>query len=298
MNRLEPALESLSVIFGRLDAREVALFLDYDGTLTPIAAQPDLAELPETMRRTLRALAKVCHVAVISGRGLADVRQRVGLDTLAYAGSHGFEIVGPPAAENSPDGGTAPEVQSRGFENISLEKGQEFRVSIERVEAELKLRMGRIEGLVIERKPLGIGVHYRHVADHDLPTLSKHMNSVLDEFRGFSVTAGKKIYDIRPDINWDKGEAVLWMLDQLKRRAAKFSKRVAGIYIGDDTTDEDAFRAIRPEHITIAVQATPHQSAAEFSLKDPDAVQAFLDAILENLSQVGTHPTKRASTTS
>src|SRR5690554_7120571 len=127
MNPLKPAMGALPEILERLSAHQAALFIDYDGTLTPIVANPDLALLSEAVRQTLGALAGVCEVAVVSGRALADVRTRVGLETLAYAGSHGFEIAGPQASAENP-------------EALLLEKGRDFLATIERVEGELRLR--------------------------------------------------------------------------------------------------------------------------------------------------------------
>ncbi|TDP72161.1 trehalose 6-phosphate phosphatase [Bradymonas sediminis] len=274
MNPRKSAVQAIDEIFERIGSREVALFVDYDGTLTPIAPKPHLAELGDAMRQRLRALAGVCDVAVVSGRALADVRARVGLDTVAYAGSHGLEITG---ASRAPSGAHRPAA----FEGLSLEKGRDFMPTIARVESELRLRTGRIEGALVERKPFGVGLHFRQVADQDLPTISKHLDWVLREFPGFRVTAGKKIYDIRPDIDWDKGSAVRWILTYGPNSRGQDP---LAIYIGDDTTDEDAFRALRPDGVTIVVQATPSPSAAEYCLRDTGQVQDFLDALFVKLS--------------
>jgi len=272
MNPLKPAMGALPEILERLSAHQAALFIDYDGTLTPIVANPDLALLSEAVRQTLGALAGVCKVAVVSGRGLADVRARVGLDTLTYVGSHGFEIAAPQATADDPGA-------------MLLEKGQAFLSTIDRVEGELRLRTGRIDGVLLERKPFGIALHYRQVAAHDVPTVTKYMNDVLREHPGLRVTAGKKIYDIRPDIDWDKGTAVRWVLARFQQQRSAGEPAFRAIYLGDDTTDEDAFRALRDGGITIAVQSGARPTAAEYCLSDTRAVQGFLGALLAELSK-------------
>lgn len=87
------AFEYVQEIAGR--SGRVAVFLDYDGTLTPIVSQPEDAWLSDSMQQTLRELARQAPVAILSGRDLDDVRRRVNLDGIVYAGSHGFDIAGP-----------------------------------------------------------------------------------------------------------------------------------------------------------------------------------------------------------
>lgn len=277
MNPLKPAMGALPDILARLSAHQVALFLDFDGTLTPIVANPDRAELGEPVRQTLRALAGVCRVTVVSGRALADVRARVALDTLAYVGSHGFEIAAPQATADDP-------------EAMLLQKGEKFLGTIDRVEDELRLRTGRIDGVLLERKPFGIALHYRQVADHNVPTVTKYMYAILREHPGLRVTAGKKIYDIRPDIEWDKGTAVRWLLERFQQQRSAGAPAFRAIYLGDDTTDEDAFRALDDDGVTIVVQSSPRPSAADYCLSDPRAVQRFLDALLAELRKTYASP--------
>src|SRR6266481_8099410 len=87
------ALEHVQEIAGR--SHRVAVFLDYDGTLTPIVGRPENAWLSDSMRQTLRELAVRARVAILSGRDLDDVRRRVDIDSIVYGGSHGFDIAGP-----------------------------------------------------------------------------------------------------------------------------------------------------------------------------------------------------------
>ena len=92
---LPSALQRVNDIYGRLAGRTMAVFLDYDGTLTPIVRRPEDAELSQSMRQIIGRLAEHCPVAIVSGRDLQDVRSVVGVDRLYYAGSHGFDIDGP-----------------------------------------------------------------------------------------------------------------------------------------------------------------------------------------------------------
>jgi trehalose-phosphatase len=233
MSDLKEAMASVDEIFERLVGREPALFLDYDGTLAPIAPKPELAQISERMRQTIAELAGLLDVAVISGRGLQDVRERVGVAAIAYAGSHGFEIAGPAAESDS---------ETQSGQDASIEKGREFLPAIEYAETELRLRTGPIDGVIVERKPFSVAVHYRQVADQDVPTVLKRVDQVLAECPSLRVTTGKKIFDLQPDIDWDKGKAVEWLLDWLHAARGPDAQRPLPIYIGDDVTDEHALR--------------------------------------------------------
>jgi trehalose 6-phosphate phosphatase len=250
MKMLPSALEHVSEIAG--GNRHLAVFLDYDGTLTPIVSQPEKALLSDSMRQTLQALATRASVAILSGRDLDDIRNRVAIDGIVYAGSHGFDIAGP-----------------RGLQR---QEGTEFLPALDVAEKELRERLADSAGTLIERKRFSIAVHYRKVMESDFPKLERAVSEVAARHRELRRIDGKKVYELLPDIDWDKGKAVLWLLETLGLERAD----VRPIYIGDDQTDEDAFRALGQFGVGILVTEKPRHTAASYSLKDPREVDRFL----------------------
>lgn len=252
---LDPHLGVLPCLRGQ----RLAVFLDYDGTLTPIVARPDLAVMPEVMRETVRALAEHCPVAIVSGRDRVDVQQLVGLETLYYAGSHGFDIVGPHGAP------------------IQHRVGDAFIPALDRAEADLHRRLEPIDGALIERKVFSIAVHVRHVADDRASEAEAHIDAVLTQEAGLRKGHGKKVFELQPAIDWHKGRAVLWLLSALGLE----DPSTTPLYLGDDVTDEDAFEALsRTGHgLGILVAETARPTAAQFILRDPEEVRQFLQQL-------------------
>lgn len=257
---LNNALHSFDTIAERLAGRKPAVFLDYDGTLTPIVARPELALLSDAMRQILRRLSARCTVAIVSGRDLADVRRLVGLDGLVYAGSHGFDIAGPEGLR------------------IEHERSADFTAAVERAATTLKPLLASLPGALVEPKRYAVAVHYRLVDPSEVPRVEAAVDGVLASVPGLRKTRGKMVFELRPDFDWDKGKAVLWLLDALKLTGPD----VLPFYVGDDETDEDAFRALRADGVTIFV-GTPAATAAQYWLADPDEVAAFLSRLAQVL---------------
>jgi trehalose 6-phosphate phosphatase len=251
-------LTDLTWVSSRLAGRRPALFLDYDGTLTPIVERPEDALLSPDTRRTLRDAARVMPVALVSGRDLADVRKLVGIPEIIYAGSHGLDIEGPGLRLELPQGVDAPG---------DLEKSAE----------DLAKLLAPIPGARLERKRFAVAVHYRQVADEDLGRVESVVDLVQARFSGLRKTGGKKVFELRPDIDWDKGRAIRWLLSRL----GLDSPDVLPIYIGDDLTDEDAFEALRGRGTAILVSEQPQPSAASYRLNDTDQVAALLRHLVE-----------------
>ena len=244
------ALEHVQDIAG--GNRQLAVFLDYDGTLTPIVSHPEKALLSDSTRQTLQALAMQAWVAILSGRDLDDVRQRVAIDGIVYAGSHGFDIAGPG--------------------RLRRQEAIEFLPALDVAEKELREKLAGIAGALIERKRFSIATHYRKVNENDFPKLERAVSEVVAQHRELRRMEGKKVYELLPRTDWDKGKAVLWLLERLglERAGAR------PIYIGDDRTDEDAFRALQQRGVGIVVSEEPRATAANYSLKDPTEVERFL----------------------
>ena len=254
---LPNALDRTAEIRTRLAGKRPAVFLDYDGTLTPIVARPDLAVLSDAMRALVRTLAERCTVAIISGRDRADVERMVGLDDLVYAGSHGFDIAGP--------GGLRKE----------HERATAYLPALDRAEERLRRDLAGIAGALVERKKFAIAVHYRLVAEKDIERIAHSVESVAAAIPDLRRTTGKKVFELRPRIDWDKGKAVLWLLAAL----GLDGKDVLPFYLGDDDTDEDAFAALAGRGLGILVTDVPHPTAAAYVLADTDEVGRFLDSL-------------------
>lgn len=246
----------------RFEGKKLALFLDYDGTLSEIAPRPELATLGEKMREALKRVAEVWPTHIVSGRGRTDVEDLVGLKNLYYAGSHGFDIKGPAGS------------------GVDFEKDPEPAGMIDALHEELTEKTAHIEGALVENKRFSCAVHYRQVADKDVPELEKIVDETLK--KGNRVTklkkaGGKKVFEIRPNIDWDKGKALAWLRSEL----GLDGEEVVPLYIGDDVTDEDAFRELKGQGIGILVTDVPRDTAAEYALQNVDEVRLFLNKLAE-----------------
>jgi trehalose-phosphatase len=247
---LPSALDHLPEIIPQGRKRQLAIFLDYDGTLTPIVSRPEQATLSISTRQVLRELADLMPVAIMSGRDLDDVRRLVDIDGIVYAGSHGFDIAGP-----------------RG---LRKQVATEFLSIIDLAEKELEEKLACIPGALVERKRFSIAAHYRNVAGSDISKVEQTVNKVAAHHSELRRIDNKKVYELQPNIDWNKGKAVLWLLQALELDG------VFPIYIGDDLTDEDVFRALKERGAAIVVNKQPRLTAARYALKDPVEVERFL----------------------
>lgn len=229
------------------------LLLDYDGTLTPIVKKPELATISPNMKKALKSVATRHKVAIVSGRSLADVKKLVGLNGLYYVGNHGLEISGPGVKL----------VQSRAVSTRS---------TITQLCRKLRAALRGVKGAIVEDKGLTASVHYRLVKQK-----KKRLKSVVGKITkpylssgAIKITHGKKVINIIPNIDWDKGKAALWILSAVDPK-----RRLTPIYMGDDRTDEDAFLAIK-RGITILISEKRKKSHAKFFLRNVGEVKTFL----------------------
>ena len=264
--RLPSALERQPEWAGRLAGCRPAVFLDYDGTLTPIVNDPDAANLAPETRDTVGRLAGLCPVAVVSGRDLADVRRHVDLEGITYAGSHGFDILAPDGARHQHEAGTAA------------------LPALDRAEHVLRTAVEGIAGARLERKRFAAAVHFREVeGEASVGELERAVDRVAESEPTLVRTAGKKVLELRPAAAWDKGAAVLWILREL----GLDHEDVVPIYLGDDLTDEDAFREIRSIGIGIVVAPGGRKTIARYALADPSEVREFLTRVADFLDPAG-----------
>ena len=254
-DRRPAALGEWNQVVERLADREVALFLDYDGTLTPIVSRPEDAVLSPERRDVLRHVAETFTTAIISGRGRDDVQELVGLRELAFAGSHGFDIVGPNGAA------------------VGHQVAEWVEPAMAEIVGRLQADLAGIEGALLEPKRYSVAVHYRLVADEDFAGVERLVDDIVAADDRLKKAHGKKVFEIRPDIDWDKGKALLFLLEALGLDRPD----VVPIYIGDDVTDEDAFRELVDRGIGFLVSETPRPTKAHFWLQAPWEVYALFD---------------------
>lgn len=257
---LPSALGADGSVERRLTGRKAAVFLDYDGVLTPIVDRPEDAVMSEDMRTTVRELATRCPVCIITGRDRVVAQQLMGVDDLVVAGSHGFDIW-------TPQQGSITDDRVSGYLDL-----------ITKVTDRLRDDVGSIPGVRIEPKRASVAVHYRLVAPEDRDRVAKSVQILLAEHPDeVALTPGKMVYEIKPNVDWDKGKAVLNLIDVLG-----LGDDVMPLYLGDDITDEDAFRALRDRGIGIFVgraddpEVSDRETAAQFLLESVDEVQRFL----------------------
>ncbi|WP_326545360.1 trehalose-phosphatase [Mycolicibacterium sp. ND9-15] len=257
------ALQSYSQIAPLADMRQPAVLLDFDGTISEIVNDPDAAKLVPEAGEVLKSLAALCPVAVISGRSLEDIRSRVGVPGIWYAGSHGFEMVDPDGSLHRNDAGA-----------------QAIHTLDEATE-ELRNRLAGVDGLVVENKRFSVAVHYRNVAPELVDGVVAAVRTAGQRHK-LRVSGGRKVIELRPDVDWDTGKTLEWILDQIDG-----TRPLLPIYIGDDLTDEDAFDAVRHKGIGVAVrnaESGDRPSAARFALENPNVVCRFLDRLTDQLA--------------
>lgn len=249
-----PLFQSRTTEIGEwMDAAEgLTLGLDFDGTLAAIGADPEETEIHPDSRAAVEQLADHPNVSVtvISGRELSDVVERVGIDGIDYAGNHGLEMRIDGEMEVHPDAVAA-------------------RSAIDKLCADIRAELDHVPGCFVEEKGVTASVHFRQ-------TPEEHVEEVIATVEALSeasdeeihVVAGKQIREIRPDVDWDKGRVV----SRLDERAPEGWQTM---YVGDDTTDEDAFRAVQPSGVGILVG--DRETDADYRVEGHEQVPSLLE---------------------
>jgi trehalose 6-phosphate phosphatase len=248
-------------------------FLDYDGTLTPIVSRPDLALLSPEARKVLIRLRDCPQVliAIISGRAMEDLYGMIGIPGITYVGNHGLEIRNP-----------------AGIHKKMLSTGR--RKEMKQIQATLKANLGPLPGILFEDKESILSVHYRLVARENQVKVSREMEEFIKKWgKGWMVSRGKMVYEIRPRADFHKGKAVRELLKNAS------PSRLLPFYFGDDQTDEDAFRFLKGRGITVFVGPPDSPSEAEYFLQNPDEVLEFLRWIA-GMFPVGNSPPGKTET--
>eukprot|EP00887_Chlorella_sp_A99_P006904 scaffold2.g6904.t1 len=324
------ALQHFDVLAAAAAGKLVAVFLDYDGTLTPIVSNPDAAFMPEQARDAVRRVAELFPTAIVSGRGREKVEAFVQLRQLFYAGSHGMDIVGPrppPGSSSSSsgrssaasahggagagasglaDGGGAPceggacggaddgdgeakepEEEEEEVEveeaadagKFTFQAAAQFEPLVNAVYRQLEGAVARFPGASVEHNKFCVSVHFRNCAPEDYPGVLAATEGVAGAHAQLHITRGRKVLEVRPQVDWDKGAALAHLLESM---GLADPARVYALYIGDDRTDEDAFRVLAERGLGagILVSTRVKPTAGRWTLREPAEVAAFLNRLV------------------
>nr|CAD1825198.1 unnamed protein product [Ananas comosus var. bracteatus] len=252
------ALDKFEQIISASQGKQIVMFLDYDGTLSPIVDDPDAAFMSDAMRAAVKKVAKCFPTAIVSGRCRDKVFNFVKLAELYYAGSHGMDIEGPAKGSK----------HAKKDKRVLFQPASEFLPMINEVYQALLEKAKSVPGAKVENNKFCVSVHFRCVDEKSWKLLAEQVNSVLREYPKLTPTQGRKVLEIRPTIKWDKGKALEFLLESL---GFADSVDVLPIYIGDDRTDEDAFKVLRErgQGIGILVSKSPKETNASYSLQEP-----------------------------
>ncbi len=236
---------------------KIAIFLDFDGTLVPIQKDPARCVLSRETKEQLRSLGNSSRhfVTVLSGRALSDIKEKAGIRDICYGGNHGLVISG------------------KGMRFIHPEAARALPV-IDKAARTLNKEIASFAGVWIENKKYSLSLHYRLADGGSIPRIKKIFRRVAEEFswdRSITVMSGKKVLELIPNISWDKGHAALWILSKLQ-------SGYLPIFIGDDVTDETAFKAFENRGITVRIGRSK-MSLARYYLKNYRETRRLLEDI-------------------
>ncbi|PAN35216.1 hypothetical protein PAHAL_6G190600 [Panicum hallii] len=266
------ALSKFDQVVAASKGKQIVVFLDYDGTLSPIVDDPDAAYMSDTMRRAVRSVAKHFPTAIVSGRCRDKVFEFVKLAELYYAGSHGMDIKGPAKGSRHTRAAKA--------KGVLFQPASQFLPMIEQVHESLVEKTKSIPGAKVENNKFCVSVHFRCVDEKSWSALADMVKSVLKDYPKLKLTQGRMVFEVRPTIKWDKGKALEFLLESL---GFADCADVLPVYIGDDRTDEDAFKVLRRrgQGVGILVSKHPKETSASYSLQEPAEVMEFLLRLVE-----------------
>jgi trehalose-phosphatase len=260
---MKSLLTEIDHLLAGLKGKKIYLFLDYDGTLTPIAATPDKARLSEEMRRALKNISQnqLIKPVIITGRSLPDIRNKINIPCIIYAGNHGLEM------------------DSCGV-YVNFAHDDNYEARIEQFEYELRSKLSGIKGVILENKGRALAVHFRMVAPAQAARVKKIFRTTaqpLTRENTFKFRPGKMVLELVPGVDWGKGKFANWLLNTVGERA----DGMAAFYFGDDLTDEEAFKTLGRRAYTVFI-GSPRRSAAHYFLRDSREVIEVLDKLVNN----------------
>lgn len=258
------ALKNWNKFQNIINGKELALFLDFDGTLSEIVTDFQQAKIVDSIRPILEKTSKSIKIAIISGRDRQDVKSRVGVDNLFFAGCHGYDISGP------------------GCFHFQVEEAESAAPEIEKASDHIIKMAESYDGLRLEKKKYLTAVHFRGVDPKKHPELKTKIKSIIENFENLEARHGKMVIEIAPKVSWNKGEAVKKLCEVLDLN----HEHTVAVYIGDDLTDEDVFCELKSWGVGIKVGVEKMEgTCADFSLKNPEEVGSFLAQVEEIYSR-------------
>jgi trehalose 6-phosphate phosphatase len=252
------------------------VFLDYDGTISDIVRNPDEAYMTDEMRTAVSRVASLYPTAIISGRSREKVYDFVQLPQLYYAGSHGLGHRRPEDATRDGSRGAAstgalgPGGDGRGVQGVQTQRWQD------------------IPGANVEHNKFCVSVHYRNCEPKWWGAVKDVVDrQVAGDRKRLKKAEGRKVFEVKPRVDWDKGKALSFLLGELdlQQRYGYEDGQIMSLYFGDDHTDEDAFHELRGLKdecgVGVIVSTVPKPSNARFSVRDPAEVLVFLNKLAD-----------------
>jgi len=267
--------------------KTLAMFLDYDGTLTPIVARPEEARISAEMIEVVNAVAEKYPTSIVTGRNMNTIKEFLAdcLGRVNIAASHGFHI----GIASTPNNGSVEIPIVNGVFVAEKTVGEEYLPSLKHAYDEISMETMKYPGSSVENNGFSISVHYRNLepaesSQQNAEKIEKYIDELL-KTPGLSQrlrkTLGKKVFEIRPHLEWNKGKAVGYLLNELMGALEVCREDIVTVYIGDDVTDEDAFAVLSSESdFTYLVSSNGRPTQAKYALTDPEDVQVFLKALL------------------
>lgn len=245
-------------------AKQLLLFLDYDGTLVALADHPAEAKITPRTRDLLQRLANQpgVYVTLLSGRSLSDLRNIVEISKAWYIGNHGLEL----------EASLLHHVNPLAWTHQSL---------LQEIAQQLKRALSSVPGAWLEDKTLTLSVHYRCVPETDWMHVKNIFYQILRHYQEkhqVYVTSGKSVFEVRPPVRWNEGMIINWLLT--RQLALSGEESSLAIYLGDDLADEDTFAMLKPRGVTVAVGPSTPLTQAQYYVKTPSDVQRLLRLIL------------------
>jgi trehalose 6-phosphate phosphatase len=241
----------------------LVLFLDFDGTLVPIAERPEEVKISKVLNRTLDKLARRLPMVVVSGRPVKDLRRVMGLGHIYYIGLHGFSYATP---------GKSPSWLAARPPRSIVRKWKEA----------LETAAGRVQGAWVEDKGITVALHDRQVSARDRPRLRRYaVNALRDRLHRTKIRLlrGKHVMEVLPSTDCDKGTAVLRLLKK------PWARSRVPVYLGDDITDLPALKLVARSGVAIQVGSIPHAPKTCTRLVDTNAVQHLLHYLANQLDR-------------
>ncbi|MCO5596508.1 hypothetical protein L7F22_050571 [Adiantum nelumboides] len=275
------ALDNFDEVLQAAVGKNIFVFLDYDGTLSPIVEDPERAFMSDEMRSAVKEIAALFATSIITGRRRDKVYEFVQLPQLYYAGSHGMDIMGPAEGSNGVKANGIKTLDEEGNEVVLFQPASEFCLVMDEIFKLLEEKASKVPGARVEHNKFCVSVHFRCVKEENWLHLAEQVNNIIKSYPNLYLTQGRKVLEIRPSISWNKGKALDFLIRTFGTGPGSRND-VFPIYIGDDQTDEDAFKVVarRKHGLPILVSNVVKDTNASYSLRNPSEVLEFLQHLV------------------